>query len=70
MRIVSKEIDQYKSTKHKDKRISEFIIYLMADNTSVEAHVELGPENRDKRIAYYNDGYIAPLDITHQYLIN
>ncbi len=36
-----KEIDRFKSLKHKGKSISELIIYEMADNTIVSAETTL-----------------------------
>lgn len=57
MKIVSKEIDKYKSTKHKDKVISEYIIYLIIKDVTVEAHIEYGNIAKDARIKSISEQY-------------
>jgi len=44
MHILVKRIDTYKSTKHKGKFISEFIIYVMIDEVPIEAYTELSTQ--------------------------
>ncbi len=67
MRIVAKEIDRYESKRHKNKNISEYIIYLMVDNIPIEAYIEFGLSNRDARITQLN---INNLETINYYLIN
>lgn len=50
MRILVKICDIFKSSKHKNKYFYEFIIYLMVDETPIEAYTEIGGELRNKRI--------------------
>lgn len=50
MRIVWKEVDIYKSTQFKGKTLPEYIIYVMVDDTIIEAYIEIGDENKLKRI--------------------
>jgi hypothetical protein len=47
MNILVKEIDIYKSKKHKGRIISEFIIYLMMGETIIEAHTAMGDSTKD-----------------------
>ena len=44
MDIKINEIDVYKSTKFKGKVLSEYIVYLMVDDTPVEAYTAFGEE--------------------------
>jgi hypothetical protein len=50
MRIVVKEIDQYKSSIHKDRLVPEFIIYLMNGDTIIDCHLELGIDAKNERV--------------------
>jgi hypothetical protein len=50
MRILVKTCDVFKSQKHKQKYFYEFIIYVMVDDTPIEAYTEIGGELRNKRI--------------------
>lgn len=70
MRIVTKEIDQYKSRIHRNKLISEYIIYLMVDDIPIEAYTEMGIKERDKRVAFLNQKSNSQLEITHFRLID
>lgn len=55
MYILVKKIDEYKSKKHKDKVIPEYIVYLMIDNTPIEAVTAFGNEQKDLSVlSYYN----------------
>lgn len=68
MTIVAKELDQYESVKTKGKFISEFIIYLLADGSAIEAHLEYGTIARDLRIKQISERNNV-LHITNQFLI-
>ena len=50
MRILVKICDIFKSSKHKNKYFYEFIVYLMVDETPIEAHTEIGGVARNNRI--------------------
>jgi len=50
MEIVVKEIDQLKSIKHKNRKITEYIIYLMVGPTIIEAYTEIGDDNKNKKL--------------------
>ena len=55
MYILVKKIDEYKSKVHKNKIVPEFIIYLMIDNTPIEANTVLGEREKDNIVLnYYN----------------
>lgn len=47
MHILIKKIDTYKSTNHKNKTISEFILYLMIGETIIEAQTTIGDQQKD-----------------------
>lgn len=49
-RIIIKEVDKLFSVTHKDKYISEFIIYLMIGETRIEAYNELGEDAKKIRV--------------------
>jgi hypothetical protein len=52
-----KEIDRFKSLNHKNKFVSEFIIYTMVGETSIDAYTLVGyADNIDK----YLDEVWAP----------
>lgn len=55
MQILTKEIDKYKSTFHKGRVISEYIIYIMIDEVIIEAYTELGEENKNNRLRILNN---------------
>lgn len=50
MRLVIREIDKYKSAKHKNKILTEYIIYLMYGDTPIEAYLEIGELAKNKKI--------------------
>lgn len=50
MEIVVKEIDQLKSSKHKNRIISEYIIYLMVGPIIIEAYTEIGDDNKNRKL--------------------
>jgi hypothetical protein len=50
MEIVVKEIDQLRSIKHKNRKITEYIIYLMVGPTIIEAHTEIGDDNKNRKL--------------------
>ncbi len=50
MNLLVKQIDVFKSVKHKGKIVAEYIIYVMIGNTPIKAYVEIGNEAKDKRI--------------------
>jgi hypothetical protein len=46
-KIIIKEIDQFKSSVHKDKTISEYLIYLMENDVKLGCYSEIGEENKN-----------------------
>lgn len=55
MFILVKKIDEYKSKIHKNKIIPEFIVYLMIDDTPIEAITVLGEKEKNLIVLnYYN----------------
>lgn len=55
MYILVKKIDEYKSKTHKNKVVPEFIVYLMIDDTPIEAVTAFGEEQKNSAILdYYN----------------
>jgi len=54
MKIIIKEIDKLISTLHKNRVISEYLIYLMYENDGnsapLEAYTELGVEAKNTRV--------------------
>lgn len=63
MYILVKKIDEYKSTKYKNKFVSEFIVYLMVDNTPIEANTVLGEEQKNSTILSYYNKFARQTDI-------
>lgn len=51
-KIIIKTIDKLKSSVHKGREISEFLISVAVDNgkTQIEAHTELGDEAKRLRV--------------------
>lgn len=51
-KLIVKEIDKLKSAVHKDRIVTEYLIYVMIDgNTSpLEAYTELGDDAKNARI--------------------
>lgn len=70
MKILVNEIDIYKSSVNKTKKISEYIIYLMFENTPVEAFIEYGVEAKNKKINELTSLYRINNNITTNFLIN
>lgn len=63
MYILVKKIDEYKSKVHKDKTISEYIIYLMVDDTPIEANTALGEKEKDVVVLNYYNKFAWQTDI-------
>jgi hypothetical protein len=70
MRIITNEIDIYKSSKKRGRCISEYIIYLMYENTPIKAYIEYGTEAKNKRISKLNSIHRIEHNITNNFLIN
>ena len=49
-KILIKEIDRYHSKKKGKSFISEYLIYLMFDNTNIETHIEIGESAKKERV--------------------
>lgn len=63
MYILVKKIDEYKSTRHKNKVIPEFIVYLMIDDTPIEANTAFGEEQKDSVVLNYYNKFAWQTDI-------
>lgn len=50
MHIVVKETDQYKSSIHKNTMLSEYLIYLLMDDTLIKAYIEYGTHAKNERV--------------------
>lgn len=50
MNLLVKQIDAFKSVKHKGRTIAEYIIYVMIGDMPIRAYVEIGKEAKDRRI--------------------
>jgi len=50
MKIVVKESDKLKSLMHKDKFVSEYLIYLMSAETAVKCFIVYGDEAKKEKI--------------------
>lgn len=48
--ILIKEVDQLKSKLHKNRVISEYLIYLMENDVKLACYSELGKESKDMRV--------------------
>ena len=49
--IIIKEIDRYLSKKHKNKQISEYLIYVaLEDGQKISAYTEIGEEAKKIRV--------------------
>ena len=61
--IVIKEIDRFTSKKHKNKQVSEYLIYVaLEDGQKISAYTEIGEEAKKIRVNelltehfYYNN---------------
>jgi len=49
-KIIVKEIDKLVSTSFKNKSINEYIIYINVGGVNTQCFIELGEENKTKRI--------------------
>jgi phenylpyruvate tautomerase PptA (4-oxalocrotonate tautomerase family) len=49
-KILVKEIDRLKSTTHKKKYISEYLIYVMLDDVKLNAYIEIGEKSKKERV--------------------
>ena len=58
MTLLVKEIDKFKSTKHKGKELIEYIIYVMVGHTPIKAFIAIGEGQRDTIIDFANAQYI------------
>ena len=63
MYILIKKIDEYKSKRHKNKFISEFIVYLMIDDIPIEATIALGEKEKDSTVLYYYNRFAWQTEI-------
>lgn len=63
MYILIKKIDEYKSKRHKNKFISEFIVYLMIDDIPIEATIALGEKEKDSTVLSYYNRFAWEIDI-------
>ncbi len=63
MHILIKKIDEYKSKNHKNKVILEYIVYLMVDDTPVEAVTAFGAEEKDLAVLRYYNRFAWQTDI-------
>lgn len=48
--ILIKEIDQLYSNLHKNRMVSEYLVYLMQNDVKLECYSELGKEAKDMRV--------------------
>lgn len=56
-KIVIKEIDKLRSTLHKDKVVTEFLIYFIENDVKIATFIELGETNKDNRISEIFETY-------------
>ena len=70
MRIIAKQIDVFKSVTQKNKYINQYIIYLMYEDTPVNAFIEYGEEAKNKKMVELSVKYQITNNITNEYLIN
>lgn len=57
MYILVKKIEEYKSTRFKNKVIPEYIIYLLFGDTPIEAQIAIGDKERDSIVLQYFNSY-------------
>jgi hypothetical protein len=48
--ILIKEIDQLHSNLHKNRMVSEYLVYLIQNDVKLECYSELGKEAKDMRV--------------------
>ena len=58
--ILIKEVDQLKSKLHKNKVISEYLVYLMENDVKLACYSEVGRESKDMRV---NELIVANFDL-------
>lgn len=58
--ILIKEVDQLKSKLHKNKVISEYLVYLIENDVKLACYSELGKESKDMRV---NELIVANFDL-------
>lgn len=58
--ILIKEVDQLKSKLHKNKVISEYLVYLMENDVKLACYSEVGVESKDMRV---NELIVANFDL-------
>ncbi len=50
MKVVVKECDRFKSTLHKNRYISEYLIYIMIDDIPIECHSAIGEDAKNDKL--------------------
>ncbi len=50
MKIIIKESDRLKSSLHKNRSVSEYLVYLMNDKTAIECHNVIGNEAKNIKV--------------------
>lgn len=63
MYILVKKIDEYKSKVHKNKTIPEYIVYLMLDDTPIEANTAFGEKEKNVVVLNYYNKFAWQTDI-------
>ena len=58
--IIIKEIDQLQSRLHKNRLVSEYLVYLMQNDVKLACYSELGKESKDMRV---NELIVANFDL-------
>jgi hypothetical protein len=48
--ILIKEVDQLHSKVHKNRLVSEYLVYLMENDVKLACYSELGKESKDMRV--------------------
>ena len=70
MRLITKQIDVFKSLTKKDEYINKYIIYLMYEDTPISAYIEYGEEAKNRKMVELSTKYQITKQITTEYLIN
>lgn len=50
MRILIKESDQFTSSLHEGRTVSEYLVYLMKEDRPIECYLELGEDAKKYRV--------------------
>ncbi len=58
--IIIKEVDQLQSKLHKNRVVSEYLVYLMQNDVKLACYSELGEESKDMRV---NELIVANFDL-------